>query len=126
MKFRSLLDCLSHLASCTLAYLFAGIILSGAVGVAATPRVAPPETSRAQAIATVRSILDRNTAACRIDKVESFTAARTRAGWRVTSRLVMSASGRPLDETAVWTVRSADGESVAANQLTAEIGQGCP
>jgi hypothetical protein len=38
---------------------------------------------------------------------------------------VMSASGRPLNETAAWTVR-ADGEAVPSNQLTAEISNGCP
>jgi hypothetical protein len=43
----------------------------------------------------------------------------------VTARIVMSASGRPLNETAVWTVRS-NGEAVPANQLTAEISNGCP
>ena len=88
--------------------------------------VARAATTRAQAVAAVRSILDRNTRPCKIDKVKSVTAARTRAGWRVTASLVMSASGRPLNETAVWTVRSSDGEAVPAGQLTAEISHGCP
>src|SRR5437660_1486041 len=50
-------------------------------------------TSRAQAIATVRAILQKNSSSCRIDRVQSIAAARSGAAWKVTARLVMSASG---------------------------------
>lgn len=87
--------------------------------------VASPAMTRAQAIAIVRSIINRNARPCRISKTNSITATASGRNWRVTARIVMSASGRPLNETAVWTVRS-DGEAVPANQLTAEISNGCP
>ena len=87
--------------------------------------VATPALTRAQVIAIVRSIINRNARPCRISKTNSITAAPSGRNWRVTARIVMSASGRPLNETAVWTVRP-DGEAVPANQLTAEISNGCP
>lgn len=107
-----------HAVSCILA----GIILSTVT----TAAVAPKRTSRAKAISTVRAMLKRNTAACKIDEVRSIAAARVRYGWRVTAKLVMSASGSPTNETAVWTVRSSDRKAVPNNQLTAELSQGCP
>jgi hypothetical protein len=100
----------------------AGIILSGVT----TAAIAPKRTTRAKAIATVRAILNRNTAACKIDEVRSISAARLRKGWRVTAKLVMSASGTASNETAVWTVRRSDRKAVPNNQLTAEISHGCP
>jgi hypothetical protein len=83
------------------------------------------ETTRAQAIAIVRQIINQKKAACKINKIRSLSAVRSRGGWRITAKLVMSASGRPLNETAVWTVR-ADGQATPANQLTAELTNGCP
>lgn len=82
-------------------------------------------TTRAQAIATVRSILQKNSSSCRIDRVQSVAAARAGAVWKVTAKLSMSASGSPVNETAVWNVRVSDGQAVAANQLSAEIENGC-
>jgi hypothetical protein len=87
--------------------------------------LAAPATTRPQAIAIVRSIINRNTRPCRINKTNSITGVAAGRNWRVTARIVMSASGRPLNETAIWTVRS-NGEAVPANQLTAEISNGCP
>ena len=106
--------------------LLTGILLTCVVSGTCTPLTARAETTRARAMATVRAILSRNAAACKINKVRSITAVRSRGGWRVTARLVMSMSGRPLDETAVWGVRASDGEAVAKDQLTAEISHGCP
>lgn len=82
-------------------------------------------TTRAQAIAVVRSIINQNARSCRISKTNRITAVTAGRNWRVTARIVMSASGRPVNETAIWTVRS-DREAVPANQLTAEISKGCP
>jgi len=81
-------------------------------------------TTRAQAIAVVRSLLTRNSSSCRIDKVQSITATRSGANWRVAAHVIMSASGRPVNEKLVWAVRS-DGEAVPASQLAAEVGAGC-
>jgi hypothetical protein len=100
----------------------AGIILSGVT----TAAIAQKRTTRAKALATVRAILEKNSAACKIDEVRSISAARVRKGWRVTAKLVMSASGTPSNETAVWTVRRSDGEAGPNNQLTAELSKGCP
>ena len=97
------------------------IFISGA-GIAASARA---ELTQAQAIARVRTILRNNTSACRINKIRSISAVRVKAGWRVTARITMSASGRAMAETAVWIVSAARGAS-AQNQLTAEIGMGCP
>ena len=83
-------------------------------------------TSRSQAIATVRAILQKNSSSCRIDRVQSIAAVRAGVVWRVTARLVMSGSGRRLNETAVWNVRVSDGQAVAASQLSSEIENGCP
>lgn len=85
-----------------------------------------PGTSNAQAIATVRAILNRSQASCHIDQIKSVSATRGGTVWKVTARLVMSGSGRPLNETAKWNVRVADGGAVAADQLASEIENGCP
>lgn len=83
------------------------------------------ELTQAQAISRVRSILNRNTGGCRINRIKSVTAARVKAGWRVTAKIVMSASGSPVSETAVWTVSQRNG-AVSASQLSSEIENGCP
>jgi len=90
-----------------------------------TNALAAPATTRARAIAIIRSIINRKASSCRISKTNNITAVAAGRNWRVTARIVMSASGRPLNETAVWIVRS-NGEAVPANQLTAEISNGCP
>jgi hypothetical protein len=90
-----------------------------------TNALAAPSTSRARAIAIVRSIINRNATSCRINKTNSITAVASGRNWGVTARIVMSASGSPVNETAVWTVRP-DGVAVPGNQLTAEISNGCP
>jgi hypothetical protein len=101
------------------------VLLVLAVYSSITNTVAAPATTRKQAIAIVRSIINRNAKSCRISKTKSITAVAAGHNWRVTAKTVMSASGRPLNETAAWTVR-ADGEAVPSNQLTAEISNGCP
>jgi hypothetical protein len=106
----------------TVSCFLAAIIISAVTAAA----VAPKKTTRSKAIATVRAILKRNTAACKIDEVRSISAARVRNGWRVTAKVAMSASGSPINETAVWTVRHSDGKVVPNNQLTAELSHGCP
>jgi hypothetical protein len=83
-------------------------------------------TSSTQAVARVRVILTRNQASCHIDQIKSVSATRGGNVWKVTARLVMSGSGRPLNETAKWNVRVADGGAVAADQLASEIENGCP
>lgn len=105
------------------ALFFMGIWITVGAATASIPTAA---TSRAQAVATVRGILDRNTAACRIDRVQSISAARAGAVWKVTALLVMSASGRPISETAKWNVRVSDGQATASSQLASEIENGCP
>ena len=107
------------LAMC-LAVVFALAAQSGFNADAATA------TTRAQAIATVRAILHKSSSSCRIDRAQSVAAVRAGAVWKVTARLVMSGSGRPINETAVWNVRVADGQAVAASQLSSEIENGCP
>lgn len=124
MRIRSAFIALQRASIPTPARLVACLILSVAVN-GASARTAPPATTRAQAIAIVRSIINRNTQSCRITKTNSITATASGRNWRVTARIVMSASGSPVNETAVWTVRS-DGEAVPADQLTAEISDGCP
>ena len=106
-----------------LTYLMAGSVLIGALeqGVRSAP-----ETTKAQAITRVRSILNHNAGACRIKKIQSVLAVRSRGGWRVTAKVVMTASGSPLSETTVWTVRLYDRKAVPNNQLTSEISAGCP
>ena len=88
--------------------------------------VAAAGVSRARAIATVRATLQKNSSSCRIDRVQSIAAVRSGTVWKVTARLVMSASGRAVKETAIWNVRVSDGGAVAASQLSAEIENGCP
>lgn len=90
-----------------------------------TNAVTTPALTRAQAIAIVRSIINRNARPCRISKTKSVTAVAAGRNWRVTARIVMSASGTARNETAVWTVTSS-GQATPANQLTAELSNGCP
>lgn len=88
-------------------------------------RAAAAELTQAQAVARVRTILRNNTAGCKIKKVNSVSAVRISAGWRVTARIVMAASGSPISERAVWIVSQKNG-AVEQDQLTAEIAIGCP
>ena len=83
------------------------------------------EITQGQAVARVRRILDNNSGPCRITQTQSISAARVKAGWRVTARIRMSASGVSRAETAVWIVSSTNG-ATAQDQLTAEIALGCP
>lgn len=83
------------------------------------------ELTQAQAIARVRSVIRAKTAACRITRTQSVRAVRVAAGWRVTARILMSASGISRSERAVWIVSSARG-ATPQDQLTAEIAMGCP
>jgi len=80
-------------------------------------------TTRAQAISIVRSILNRNSASCRISKTTRITGTQAKAGWRVMAKVVMSAGGTSRNETLVWTVAS--GEAVPASQLASEVENGC-
>lgn len=90
----------------------------------ASPPPAGEQNGEAQAVARVRAILRRNAAACQISQILSVSARRTAHGWRVTARVVMAASGRPLTETLEWTTNER-GEPTPASQLTFEVGQGC-
>ena len=101
---------------CAASVLVAGAMFHAAAGA----------TTRAQAVATVRAILNRNTSSCHINRVQSVSAVRSSAVWKVTAKLVMSGSGRSLNETAAWNVRVSDGKAVAADQLASEIENGCP
>ncbi len=101
-----------------------GLVLLLLIGVSPA-FTAAAEISQAQAIARVRTILRNNTGGCRINKVNSVTALRAKAGWSVTARLVMSASGSRVAERAAWIVSERNG-AVAQDQLSAEIAIGCP
>jgi hypothetical protein len=101
--------------------LLAVVLLLGA----SAAHSARAELTQAQAIARPRTILRHNMAGCQINKIRSVSAVRVKAGWRVTARITMSASGRATAETAVWIVSERNG-AVAQNQLTAEIANGCP
>jgi hypothetical protein len=83
------------------------------------------EITQAQAIARVKTVLRNNAGRCRITSTVGVSAVRVKAGWRVTARVKMSASGRSRTETAVWIVSAANGVT-AQNQLTAELAIGCP
>lgn len=83
------------------------------------------ELTQAQAIARVKTILRDNADACRLTSTQSVSAVRVKAGWRVTARIRMSASGTSRTETAIWIV-SAKNSASAQDQLTAEISKGCP
>ena len=96
------------------------LLSSSAVGIGSSP------PSQAQAIATVRAIINRNSGPCKINSTRGITAVRNKVGWQVSAKLVMSTSGKPLNETAMWTVRATDGQAVAASQLSSEIEAGCP
>jgi hypothetical protein len=102
-------------------FLLAVVLLLGA-SVAHSARAG---LTQAQAITRARTVLRNNMAGCQINKIRSVSAVRVKAGWRVTARITMSASGRAIAETAVWIVSERNG-AVAQNQLTAEIANGCP
>ena len=87
--------------------------------------ITPADLTRAQAVARVNTILRNNAGRCRITKTQSVSAVRVKAGWRVTARIRMSASGTSRAETAAWIV-SANNGAVVQDQLTAEIAIGCP
>ncbi len=99
------------------------VLLLGASAAQSATRAG--ELTGAQAIARVKAILRNNASGCRITKMQSVSAMRVKAGWRVTARIKMSASGTSMTETAVWIVSAKNGAS-AQNQLTAEIANGCP
>src|SRR5437868_13373236 len=79
--------------------------------------------TRTQAIAIVRSIINRNATGCRISKTTSITATQVKTGWRVMAKVVMSAGGTSRNEILVWTVGS--GEAVRASQPRSEVENGC-
>jgi hypothetical protein len=106
----------------TLACLIVLIVLTG-VSKASAIRATRPKTTQAEAIAKVNSLLQANTAPCKL-KHGPVTAKRVAAGWRVTTKVTLPGGGRPFTSTAVWTV--GDGEPVPGNQLTSEISNGCP
>ena len=87
-------------------------------------KTAAPGTTRAQAISMVRSILKSNAVSCRISKTLSVEASQAKTGWRVTAKVVMTASGTPRNETLVWIVAS--GQAVPASQIASEVSSGCP
>ena len=122
MKFRLPCNSLACFVSRTLVCCVLGASLLSAIS-AATKKGA---TTQGRSVAIVRSLIKENTRPCRIDNVRSISAARSRNGWRVTARLVMSGSGTPRIETAVWIVGLSDGKAVPASELSAETGNGCP
>jgi hypothetical protein len=79
--------------------------------------------TRAQAIAIVRTTINRNASGCRISKIIGITAIQVKSGWRVTAKVVMSAGGTSRNETLVWTVTSND--AVPASELASEVERGC-
>jgi len=83
-----------------------------------------PATTRAQAIAMVRSIINQNATPCRISKTSSISAVAAGSKWRVTAKVVMAASGNASTETLVWMV--ATGQAVPASQIASEVSSGCP
>jgi hypothetical protein len=100
----------------------AALLAAGAVLTRSETRA---ELTQAQAIARVKTILRNNGDGCRITSTQSVSAVRVKAGWRVTARIKMSASGTSRAETAIWLVSAKNGAS-AQDQLTAEIANGCP
>jgi hypothetical protein len=124
MKFSSCINPAALLLNGVLACLLVTTVSASAATAKTLPvRSARTETTQAQAIAIVKSILRANTRACKL-KHGSVTARRVKVGWQVTTRVTLPGSGRPFTETAIWTVRN--GAAVANNQLTAEISHGCP
>jgi hypothetical protein len=83
-----------------------------------------PTTTRAQAIAIVRSIISQNATPCHINKTNSITAVAAGSKWRVTAKVVMAASGTARTETLVWVV--ATEQAVPASQIASEVSSGCP
>jgi len=85
---------------------------------------ARPKTTRPEAVAIVKSILQRNAGACRFS-YGPIIVARVKGAWRVSTKLALTGRGKPFTATAMWAVREDDGEAVPANQLTSEISNGC-
>lgn len=113
------------------ASLFRALTIAGVAAALLPARAMPAhsataaELTQAQAIARVKAILRDNAEGCRITSTQSVSGVRAKAGWRVTARIKMSASGTSRAETAIWIVSARNGTS-AQNQLTAEISNGCP
>jgi hypothetical protein len=124
MKSRSRANPFHLLVSHAFACLLLGVVLAVTEARAISLPVVRAETTRAHAIAIVKSILRANAKACRL-RHGAISAKRVMAGWRVTARVTLSHSGKPFTATAIWTVRG-DGKAVPSNQLTAEISNGCP
>lgn len=117
MKIKARLFRALTLTSAAAALLAAGAVLAHSAS--------PAELTQAQATARVKTILRDNADGCRITSTQGVSAVRVKAGWRVTARIRMSASGTSRAETATWIVSAKNGTS-AQNQLTAEISNGCP
>jgi len=100
----------------------AALLAAGAVESHSATRT---ELTQSQAIARVKTILRDNADGCRITSTQRLSAIKVKAGWRVTARILMSASGTSTAETATWIVSAKNGAS-AQDQLTAEITNGCP
>ena len=83
-----------------------------------------PVTTRAQAIAIVRSIINQNATPCLISKTNSITAVAAGRNWRVTAKVVMAASGTARTEALVWIV--ATGQAEPLSQIASEVSSGCP
>ena len=125
MKSRSRINTFHPLASRAFICLLISAVITVTEAKAISLRAGRAKTTRAQAIEIVNSILRANADACKL-KHGPISATRVKAGWRVSTKLTLSGRGKPSTATAVWTVRAGDGEAVPANQLTAEIGNGCP
>ena len=77
------------------------------------------DDGRAQAIATVRSILQARATSCRLS-MGNISATRIPRGWRVIANV--TTSGHP--GTSLWNV--INGRATAADPLAADIRMGCP
>jgi hypothetical protein len=98
------------------------LLATAVIGASMVPP-ALAETTRAQAISTVRSILRSNAAACRL-KTHNITAKRIAKGWRVTANVTLRSGGGPNTTTTAWNV--VGGRAAPASQLSSEISHGCP
>jgi hypothetical protein len=97
------------------------LLVAGSIFVRASTA---PATTRAQAIAMVRSIINRNVTPCHINKTNSIAAVAAGSKWRVTVKVVMAASGTAGTEPLVWVV--ATGQAEPASQIASEVNNGCP
>ena len=84
--------------------------------------ITKPLVTAAQAIAKVRRILTKNSAACSMKVFSIKAAAAPNAIFRVTARV--STFGNVGDAT--WVVNRRIGRTTPADQLAFEIGTGCP